>query len=231
MLKRLKIFLRQELDVFMIVGLIDLISFHYNSFRFRQKIRVNLNAKSQEYNSDFVAQEKYLNYKFWLKESLIRIYKLKLHRTKDKNILDIGTGAGYFPFLCNELSHKGYCLDVPDNDLYDQITDSLGLVKFKKYINRFEPLELETKERFDYITAFMICFNNHKQDDLWNKEEWNYFILDLQKNYLKKEGKILLNFNEESPGFYFTSELISYFKDKNYEVNGNNVLINNQSAD
>ena len=112
MLKRLKIFLRQELDVFMIVSLFDLISFHYNSFRFRQKIRVNLNAKSQEYNSDFVAQEKYLNYKFWLKESLIRFYKLKLHRTKDKNILDIGTGAGYFPFLCNSFAATSKQIDT-----------------------------------------------------------------------------------------------------------------------
>ena len=218
------------MDVFLTVAFFDLISFYSNLFKFRKKISAHLNSKSQKNNFDTTAQEKYLNYKFWLKESLIRVYRLKLHTTKKKNILDIGTGTGYFPFLCNEFLHNGYCLDVPNNELYDQITDSLGLIKFKKYINPFEPLKLDTKEHFDLITAYMICFNNHKQEDLWSKEEWQFFILDLQKNYLKKEGKILLNFNEESPGVYFTSELLNYFKDMDYAVDGNTILIDNQSA-
>ena len=118
-----------------------------------------------------------------------------------KTILDIGTGTGYFPFICNEFSHAGFCLDVPDNELYDQITDSLGLIKFKRYIKSFELLKLNTNERFDLVTAYMICFNNHKQENLWSNKEWEFFISDLQDNYLKKDGKILLNFNEESPGF------------------------------
>ena len=51
--------------------------------------------------------------------------------------------------ICNEFSHVGFCLDVPDNELYDQITDSLGLIKFKRYINSFELLKLNTNERFE----------------------------------------------------------------------------------
>ena len=38
------------------------------------------------------------------------------------------------------------------------------------------------------------------------------FISDLQNNYLKKDGKILLNFNEESPGIYFSNELLATSK-------------------
>ena len=134
-----------------------------NLFRFNRKIKIRLKVRSKPYNSDLTAQEKYLNYKFWLKESLIRFYKLGLHRDEKKTILDIGTGTGYFPFICNEFSHAGFCLDVPDNELYDQITDSLGLIKFKRYIKIFELLKLNTNERFDLVTAYMICFNNHKK--------------------------------------------------------------------
>ena len=230
MYSRLKTFLRQELDVLFAVNFFALISFHFNLFRCNRKIRTRLKARSKPYNSDLTAQEKYLNYKFWLKESLIRFYKLGLHREEKKTILDIGTGTGYFPFICNEFSHAGFCLDVPDKELYDQITDSLGLIKFKRYIKSFELLKLNTNERFDLVTAYMICFNNHKQENLWSNKEWEFFISDLQDNYLKKDGKIFLNFNEESPGIYFSSELLGYFKGMNYVVEGNNILIENRTT-
>ncbi len=226
----LKTFLRQELDVLSTVNFFELISFYLNLFRFNRKIRIRLKSRSKQHNPDLTAQEKYLNYRFWLKESLIRFYKLGLHCDKKKTILDIGTGTGYFPFICNEFSHQGFCLDVPDNELYDQITDSLGLIKFKKYINSFEYLQLNTNERFDLITAYMICFNNHKEENLWSYEEWEFFISDLQNNYLKKDGKILLNFNEEYPGIYFSNELLGYFKGMNYAVDGNNILIENRTS-
>ena len=226
MLKKLKDFFRQELNIFLSLRFLDLYSFYFNLSRFKKKLRTLLKVKLGKSNSDPTAQEKYLNYKFWLKESLLRAYELNLQNTKNKkNILDIGTGAGYFPFICNELNHSGFCLDVPDNDLYDQLTDSLGLIKFKRYIKCFEPIKLKTDIRFDLITAYMICFNNHKQEDLWRSDEWRFFISDLQSNYLKRNGLIVLNFNEEEPDVYFSDELISFFNSENYQVDGNTVLI------
>ena len=71
----------------------------------------------------------------------------------------------------------------------------------------------------------MICFNNHKQEDLWGGDEWRFFISDLQSNYLKKDGLIVLNFNEEEPGVYFSEELITFFNNKNYQIDGNTILI------
>ena len=69
------------------------------------------------------------------------------------------------------------------------------------------------------------CFNNHKQEDLWGGDEWRFFISDLQSNYLKKDGLIVLNFNEEEPGVYFSEELITFFNNKNYQIDGNTILI------
>ena len=226
MLQKLKDFLKQELNILSSLRFLDLYSFYSNLIKFKKKLRVLLNLKSHKSNPDLIAQEKYLNYKFWLKESLLRAYNLNLQNTKNqKNILDIGTGAGYFPFICNELNHIGFCLDVPENDLYNQMTDSLGLIKFKRNIKCFEPIKLNTDIRFDLITAYMICFNNHKQEDLWGGDEWRFFISDLQSNYLKKDGLIVLNFNEEEPGVYFSEELITFFNNKNYQIDGNTILI------
>jgi hypothetical protein len=228
--RRLKIFLRQEFNILTSLSFFDWFSFYLNSIKVRNKIRARLEIDYTKDNGspDSTAQEKYLNYKFWSKESLLRAYKLDLHNSVNKkNILDIGTGAGYFPFICKELGHEGLCLDVPGNDLYDQITDSLSLIKFKRFIKCFEPLSLKIDERFDLITAYMICFNNHKQKDLWGCEQWKFFISDLQSNYLEESGEIVLDFNEEAPGFYFPDELISYFRKKNYKIKANTILIQN----
>jgi|TARA_B110000196_G_C20958020_1_gene572582 SAM-dependent methyltransferase len=228
MYRRLKVFLRQQLDILKSLNFFDLFSFHLSFLKIKKKLKVLLEIEYRQDNgySDVTAQEKYLNYKFWSKESLLRAFKLDLHSSVNKkNILDIGTGAGYFPFICKELGHEGFCIDVPGNDLYDQITDSLSLVKYKRLIKSFEPLSLKTDERFDLITAYMICFNNHKQKDLWGSEQWRFFISDLQSNYLKENGKIVLNFNEEEPGFYFSSELKSYFRQENYIIEDNTILI------
>tara|TARA_Y100001970_G_C14254663_1_gene874359 strand:- start:3068 stop:3766 length:699 start_codon:yes stop_codon:yes gene_type:complete len=225
-LKKIKDFFRQVLNILLSLSFLDLYSFYFNFIKLKKKVGVLLNVKPEKINIDPTAQEKYLNYKFWLKESLLRAYKLNLHNTKNKkNILDIGTGAGYFPFICNELNHNGFCLDVSDNDLYNQMTDSLGLIKFERYIKCFEPINLNTDIRFDLITAYMICFNNHKQEDLWKSDEWRFFISDLESNYLKRNGLIVLNFNEEEPGVYFSDELITFFNNENYQIDGNTILI------
>ena len=143
---------------------------------------------------------------------ILSLYSLETIRKNKKNILDIGTGAGYFPFICNELNHSGFCLDVPDNDLYDQLTDSLGLIKFKRYIKCFEPIKLKTDIRFDLITAYMICFNNHKQKDLWHVEEWDWFIKHLFTR-LQPDGEIFLSFNEESPNEPIDKKLSNYLSE------------------
>ena len=45
--------------------------------------------------------EKYLNYSFWIFENLIRIFDLKLDKSKGLTILDIGCGPGYFIYIAN----------------------------------------------------------------------------------------------------------------------------------
>ena len=48
---------------------------------------------------------KYLDIKTWMKRALYNVYELGLHRARQKSILDLGTGCGYFPYVCNYFGH------------------------------------------------------------------------------------------------------------------------------
>ena len=47
------------------------------------------------------------------------------------------------------------------------------------------------------VTAFQIFFNGHCSKELWDVEEWRYFLLDLHDNILNDNGVVHLVFNAE----------------------------------
>src|SRR5687767_13313295 len=55
---------------------------------------------------------KYLDIRFWMARSLTEFFLLRLDRQKSLRILDIGTGAGYFPYICSFYGHKVVALDL-----------------------------------------------------------------------------------------------------------------------
>lgn len=82
------------------------------------------------------------------------------------SILDIGTGPGYFPFVCSNFGHTARAMDVSNHSFYNEMTDLLGVDRFEHSIQAFEPLP-QLSYKFDLITAFAICFNCHASDALW----------------------------------------------------------------
>ena len=69
-----------------------------------------------------ISYQKYMDIDYWLFENLRRAYVLGLHKMTGKiAILDIGTGPGYFPFICGFYGHDAEALDVPDNEMYNEI--------------------------------------------------------------------------------------------------------------
>ena len=85
---------------------------------------------------------------------------------------------------------------------------------------------------FDLISFHLNLFRCNRKIRTRLKTRSKPYNSDLiaQDNYLKKDGKILFNFNDESPGIYFSSELLGYFNGMNYVVEGNNILIENQTT-
>jgi hypothetical protein len=91
-------------------------------------------------------------------------------------------------------------------------------------IQRFVPLP-PLGAQFDVITAYMICFNDHKTDHIWGPAEWDFFLNDLLR-HLRPGGKIRLEFNREFDGNWYTPDLRDYFARRGAEINLHRVTFN-----
>lgn len=194
-------------------------------FILRDTLKDKLAAVIDEYRiaNPGIHYQKYLDVDFWVFEALRRVYFLELNRSASKKILDLGTGAGYFPFICKFYGHEAEGLDVPDNSLYNIIISTIGVKRHEQYIHSGEVLKLN--EKYDMITAFMICFNNHKTAKLWHIQEWDFFLNNLYKDHLKIGGRVFLSFNPESDDMPIHKELVDYFIKNGGSVKGQEVDI------
>lgn len=166
-----------------------------------------------------ISFQKYLDVDYWLFEHMVRCYQLGLHNVGRKlHILDIGTGAAYFPFICRFYGHEVEAVDVDDNPMYNEIVKTLGIKRYEQFIHSYS--DLVTTKRYDFITAFMICFNCHMQPDLWHVPEWEYFLGSLHANNLNPGGEVYLSFNAETPEEPVSKDLLAYFSANNALVDG-----------
>jgi SAM-dependent methyltransferase len=174
------------------------------------------------------AYQKYLDIDRWLYESMRRFYFLGLKKSKEKKaILDLGTGAGYFPFICNYYGHKAEAIDVPDNPMYNEIIRELGITRYTQYIRAFKDLEIN--KQYDLITAAMICFNNHKTSNVWHIKEWDYFLKSVSRRNLKPDGQFFLSFNSETEEEPVNKELLEYFVSNNGDLNNVEVFLKREA--
>lgn len=132
---------------------------------------------------------------------------------KDKvglGILDIGTGAGYYPFVCRNLGHAAEGLDAPGHDFYTEMTSLLRVPRHEHRITPYQPLP-DFGRKYDLITAFAICFNDHAKPTLWGPGEWTFLLNDLREHHLATGATIVLSFNQEPDGSYFSPEIARLF--------------------
>jgi SAM-dependent methyltransferase len=167
---------------------------------------------------------KYLDLDRWVGINIRRIRHTELDLSRPKRILDLGCGAGYFLHIAQLLGHKGTGLDMENVAMFGDITRLLGVRRVVWRIHPFTPLP-DFGERFGLITAFMICFNNHKQPNLWGVPEWEFFLDDLD-NYLSPRGRIWLELNREYDDTFYTPELKTFFKRRGARIDDYRVVFN-----
>jgi 2-polyprenyl-3-methyl-5-hydroxy-6-metoxy-1,4-benzoquinol methylase len=171
-----------------------------------------------------IGRTKYLSFKHRYQRRLRSAYDLGLHQSKGTDVLDIGTGPGYFPYICGKLGHNAYSLDLGDDPIFNDLIELLGVRRIVWAVNKFERLP-DQGTKFDTITAFLICFNGHNSSDLWGQDEWAFFLKDLVENQLKPNGRIFLNLNvDDNTKRPYTDELRDFFLATGAEVNGRDVL-------
>jgi len=167
---------------------------------------------------------KYLDLDRWIAINIRRIRDIELDLARRKRILDLGCGAGYFLYVAQLLGHTGLGLDLDRTRMFAEITSLLGVRRVIQRIRAFHPLP-DFGEKFDLITAFMICFNSHRRPNLWGVAEWDFFLDDIAK-HLAPRGRIWLELNRESDGTIYTPELKEFFLKRGARIDEHKIMFN-----
>jgi SAM-dependent methyltransferase len=167
---------------------------------------------------------KYLDLRTWLDANLQRIRDLELDIGRRRRVLDIGSGSGYFLYICGLLGHDAVGLDIDDTPMFNETIAVLGVKRVVWRIRAFVPLP-ELGKKFDLITAHAICFNNHKVPGLWGVDEWDFFLDDISR-YLAPGGRIWFELNREYDGTCYTPELKDFFEARGAQVISHRVIFN-----
>ena len=167
---------------------------------------------------------KYLDLDRWIGVNIRRIRQLELDVARPKRILDLGCGAGFFLHIAQLLGHSGVGLDMDRLAMFREITRLLGVRRVVEQIQAFRPLP-NFGQKFDVITAFMICFNNHKMPGLWGVPEWEFFLDDLAK-HLTPRGRVWLELNQEYDGTFYTPALKKFFEKCGAKIDEQKVIFN-----
>jgi SAM-dependent methyltransferase len=167
---------------------------------------------------------KYLDLDRWIGVNIRRIRQVELDLARPKHILDLGCGAGYFLYIAQLLGHSGLGLDMDCLSMFREVTRLLGVRRMVQRIEAFRPLP-DFGQKFDLITAFMVCFNNHKMPDLWKVAEWEFFLDDLAK-HLTLRSRVWLELNQEYDGSFYTPELKAFFRKRGARINEQKVIFN-----
>ena len=164
---------------------------------------------------------KYADVDHWLNEMWGDAKGIDLHRSLPLRILDIGTGPGYFPYICKALGHDCIGLDRPGLWIYRELRKVVGTEAVPHHILPQVSLP-EFPHRFDLVTTFRAPFNTvEKEQRLFNVDDWNYFLDDLRDNVLVPNGSfhMRMNIDWQFPGLTLeTSELRDLFISRGAEL-------------
>ncbi len=165
---------------------------------------------------------KYVEAERFLKLNIRRAQDLGLDHMPPQRIFDLGSGAGYFLFVARELGHSGLGLDFHES-LFGEMFELFGLERIIHRIRKFQPLP-ETGARFDWITAFSVCFADNMKNTPWDVEEWDYFLRDLDK-HLASGGRIYLDLNPRPDGSFYSSGVRELFLDRGAVIDRRSKLL------
>jgi SAM-dependent methyltransferase len=190
--------------------------------------------------ADPAGPAKYASYRLWLWRNIHRAARLGLHCSGTRRIFDIGAGPGYFIAVGRALGHYCQGIDVPEDLLssleqrvYSSLLRSLGCAGcVSRYcIEPFTPLPRSVAE-YDLITAFLVCFNRHRQPDEWGVAEWQYFVEDALIR-LRPGGSLVLGLNDHPERFgkllFYDQPLLDYFQSIG-RVAGGRIMITKPGA-
>ena len=154
------------------------------------------------------------NVVYWIIINIERAQDVWLDRARPLRILDLGSGAGYFLYVCKQLGHEVLGFDTDNEPLFRATIELLDVPRVIGRIERQTPLP-DLGGMFDLVTAHRICFHRigKVRDGLeWSPADWKFFINDIRTRFLNENGRLLLEVNPRPDGSsFFTPELRKFF--------------------
>ena len=151
---------------------------------------------------------------YWIEINVERAQDVWLDRSPSLSILDLGSGAGYFLYVCKHFGHDVVGFDTDAEPLFAATTELLGVQRVIGRIERQTPLP-DFGRKFDLVTAHRICFHRigKVRDGVeWSIADWKFFLDDVRSRLLNENGRLLLDFNPRADGSsFFTPELRKFF--------------------
>jgi SAM-dependent methyltransferase len=151
---------------------------------------------------------------YWIDINVERAQDLWLDRAPPLRILDLGSGAGYFLYVCKHFGHDVLGFDTDSEPLFGATTELLGVQRVIGRIERQTPLP-DFGRKFNLVTAHRVCFQRigKVRDGIeWSPADWEFFINDIRSRFLEPNGRLLLDFNPRPDGSsFFTPELRKFF--------------------
>jgi SAM-dependent methyltransferase len=155
---------------------------------------------------------KFLDVRTFLTTTLLRAYRLGLHSSQPLSVLDVGTGVGYFPFICEHYGHSAIAIDRDGNRVFEDVTRWLGVDRRSCEIKAGTALP-QLGKRFDLVTAFMVNFDRFSERGYapWGVSEWEFFLKDIVENHLRSGGRLVLQLN---PHTHSQKDVLRYFSNR-----------------
>jgi 2-polyprenyl-3-methyl-5-hydroxy-6-metoxy-1,4-benzoquinol methylase len=162
---------------------------------------------------------KYLDLDLWIPVNERRAKAIGLDDRRKRRVLDIGTGCGFFPFVCAGYGHEVVATDCARRPvIYREVTALLDVPVLDHDVQAFE--HVPDFGTFDVITAFMVTLNGHCRTP-WTADEWRFFIADMRSR-LRPGGSIVIELNREPAPLdaCYTPELRAAFVSMGADITG-----------
>lgn len=134
-----------------------------------------------------------------IKEQLDWAHTLKLNQSLPLDILEIGTGAGFFPYICREYGHNvDSCDDRYPGSWWNDSYQLLNLDPKNYFVYKNTSVGNAFDQKFDMIVSFRSTIGTQTYVDppdtgidVWNVDEWKFFLTDCSKNLLKSDNSFI----------------------------------------
>jgi SAM-dependent methyltransferase len=136
-----------------------------------------------------------------------------------RRVLDIGTGAGYFPYVCRHFGHAAAAIDLDTNPMFNDLVKLLGVERVTWRVAPFVPLPAFA-DRFDCVTAMQMKFNTRPDGGPWGVEEWRFFLEGLARQVAHPDAQVFLGFNADRAGVAVPRELAAFLRERGALVDG-----------